>query len=275
VCAEHGVICGCRLPWIITVSDGNEKIDDISRACPSHRAVKIVLKRFLSILVFVTAASGCSVTADGIGPAHRVPDASQREQAKEQLQENAAAAPQGDPGSDEPNGVQRQPGILVIGTTGPFRAIEPKDRDKYYGSYLKAAEQWHPGEPASMDGATFRDRLAGWASVQISGIPGIVYTRVRLLVPTDVAHEAQFASSAGSFLIGTTGDLVVGKGDRDGLVWLERVLCRDDGTYRTCAKDFQAGIFDENTGQELGKDLKPKENGRQVDVASYRKVARP
>jgi hypothetical protein len=126
-----------------------------------------------------------------------------------------------------------------------------------------------------MDAATFQDRLAGWASIQTFGIPGIGGIRLRMLVPANVVHEAQFASVAGSFLFGTTGDLVVARSDHDGLLWLERVLCHDDSSYHACAKSYQAGVFDENTGQALGRDRKPKSNGGTVSVTTYMKIAGP
>jgi hypothetical protein len=131
------------------------------------------------------------------------------------------------------------PGILVIGTTGPSRSIEDKDRPGFYSAYLKTAGQWH---------------------------------RIRVRVPDSLAHDTRFASPAGSAMFGTTGDLVVAKGDRDGVLWLERVLCRDDATYRACAGNYQSGIFDENTGQELARDRKPKPGGVLVDVTSYLKL---
>lgn len=65
------------------------------------------------------------------------------------------------------------------------------------------------------------------------------------------------------------------KSDRDGLLWLERVLCRDDGSYYGCAKNYQAGVFDENTGQALGRDRKPKAKGGLVDLTTYMKITGP
>jgi hypothetical protein len=93
-----------------------------------------------------------------------------------------------------------------------------------------------------------------------------------MLVPTDLAGETQFASASGSFLFGTTGDLVAAKLDVDGLLWLERILCKDDSTYHACAGDYEKGVFDENTGQELDRDRKPKPNGHTVNIDSYRRM---
>lgn len=95
---------------------------------------------------------------------------------------------------------------------------------------------------------------------------------MRVLVPADLARETRFASAAGSLLIGTTGDLVAAKLDDDGLLWLERILCKDDATYHACAGDYEKGIFDKNTGQELDRDRKPKPNGRVANIETYRKL---
>lgn len=164
------------------------------------------------------------------------------------------------------------PGILIIGTTGPFRAVSDKEREEFYRSYVAFAAQWHPGEPPRLDAPAFQAKLAGWASIETSGVPGILSWRSRVLVPADAVHDTQFASAAGSFMFGTTGDLVVARGDYDGLVWLERVLCRDDAGYRDCARNYRAGVFDENTGVELDRHRRPKAGGAAIDTTSYIKL---
>jgi hypothetical protein len=225
------------------------------------------MKRISALVALASVTCGCSVTADGIGPAHHAQDASQVAQLRTQLQENAASA--------DAKETSPQPGLIVIGTTGPFRSIEDKDRPGFYAAYVKVSGQWHPGEPPSMDADTFQGMLAGWASIQVSGIPGIMSVRLRMLVPTSVLHETQFSSAAGSFLFGTTGDLVVARTDHDSLLWLERVLCRDDRTYHDCAKSYQLGVYDENTGRALDRDRKPKVNGGAVNLTTYMKDASP
>jgi hypothetical protein len=216
----------------------------------------------ISLVVFAILASGCAVTKDGIGPAHRPPTA-------EKIAEDAYSP------SREAATNKVQPGILVIGTTGPLRSIEEKDRGGFFAAYQRAAEQWHPGIPPALDTAAFQAKLGGWASIQTFGIPGIMSTRMRMLVPTNVAHDTQFASAAGSFLFGTTGDLVVANSDGDGLLWLQQVLCHDDNSYRECAKEYTIGVFDRVTGQELDRDRKPKLKGRLVDVSTFRTITRP
>jgi hypothetical protein len=224
-------------------------------------------------LPLVLLLSGCAVTADGIGPAHHAPEADKVAHVKDQLQHNAQAVPS----TAVPAGVSQtlSPGIVVVGTTGPLRTIEDKNREGFYAAYLKAADQWHPGTAAMMNHEEFEGKLAGWASLEIAGIPGIGSMRMRMLVPAGVVHATQFASTAGSFLIGTTGDLVVARSDDDGLLWLDHVLCRDDHGYATCAKDYQKGVFDKNTGQALDRDRKPKTHGVTLDLASLKVMTPP
>ncbi|WP_230371246.1 hypothetical protein [Paludibacterium denitrificans] len=60
------------------------------------------------------------------------------------------------------------------------------------------------------------------------------------------------------------------RSNADGVLILDRVLCQDkDPEYRTCAKQFERGRFDATTGQELDG-FKPKTNGVQIDVATYK-----
>lgn len=127
-------------------------------------------------------------------------------------------------------------GLLIVGTTGPFRHMSDGERDQLYRTYLAIAAKSHPGAPPRLDAAAFQAKLAGWASIQTFGIPGIMSWRSRVLVPTGISGDTRFASAAGSFLFATTGDLVAARQDEDGLVWLDRVLCRDDASYRTCAE---------------------------------------
>jgi hypothetical protein len=200
------------------------------------------MKGILAALGCAVIVSGCAVSKDGLGFPQRG---------------KAIAAS----------------GLVIIGTTGPLRSVNDKERGEFYRAYAAVAAQTHPNEPPSMSAAGFQEKLAGWASIQTFSIPGIVSSRVRVLVPTSLVHDTRFASAAGSFMFGTTGDLVAARSDADGLVWLERVLCPDDGSYHICAGAYQSGFFDEKTGRELTRQRKPKAHGALIDVSSYVKLS--
>jgi hypothetical protein len=222
------------------------------------------MRSSLHFIPVVVLLGACTVSKDGLGVAHR-PDPNRPVQIRQQLEQNAQAAAD----------ATGRPGLLLVGTTGPFRAVDPKDRDGLYAQYLKAAEVWHPGRPAGMSEDQFVEKLAGWASVQTWGIPGVMSMRARVLVSTDGVKGTQFASAGGSFMFGTTGDLIAARSDDDGIVWLERVLCKDQAGYRDCAKQYRSGFFDANTGQELDKTRKPKPDGARIDTTTYVGTAHP
>ena len=196
-------------------------------------------------LLLTPLVAGCAVSKDGVGFASRAPTVQ--------------------PGA---------PGILIVGTTGPLRTVDEKQRDESYRAYVTYESQARPGEPPSLGPAEFQEKLAGWASIQTFGIPLVGSLRYRVLVPASAAHDARFASAAGSFLFGATGDLVAARSDRDGLLWIDRVLCKADRSFESCAEKYQPGVFDEDTGRELGRDRKPKATGEWVDVSTYVRLSK-
>lgn len=208
---------------------------------------------------------GCAISKDGVGFASHPPDANQIAKTRDQLAENAGG------GS---GAAALQPGFLVVGTTGPFRTIDDKHREDFYRAYVRRAAEWHPGEPPALKPAEFQAKLAGWASIQTFGIPLVMSWRLPVLVPATAAQDTRFASVAGSFLFGTSGDLVAARSDHDGLLWIDRVLCKSGHSFQACAEKYVSGTFDANTGRELGHDKKPKANGEWVDVSSYVRLSK-
>ena len=191
-----------------------------------------------------------------MGFASRPPDANQ-------IAENASRG----------SGAAAQPGFLVVGTTGPFRTIDDEHREGFYRAYVRLAAEWHPGEPPALTPAEFQAKLAGWASIQTFGIPLVISSRMRVLVPASAAQDTRFASAAGSFLFGTTGDLVAARSDQDGLLWIDRVLCKSGHSFEACAEKYAPGTFDANTGQSRARQT-PKPDGEWVDVSSYLRLSK-
>ncbi len=188
-----------------------------------------------------------------------------------------------------------QSGVLIVGTTGPLRTLNDTERGEFYRGYVAAASGSHPaaksppaeqsrgeaspgaaspGESPILTAAEFKEKIAGWASIQTFSIPLVMNLRYRVLVPTSVAQNTQFASAAASFVFGASGDLVAARSDRDGLLWIDRVLCKADRSYEACAQKYAVGVFDENTGRELGRDYKPKPDGEWVDISSYLRLSK-
>jgi hypothetical protein len=210
------------------------------------------MKGIVCSLLLAPLVVGCAVSKDGVGFASR-PHAAQG-------------------------------GVLIVGTTGPLRALNDTERDEFYRGYVAAAAESHPAEQSPGEASTggsplltaaeFKEKIAGWASIQTFSIPLVMNLRYRVLVPTSVAQNTQFASAAASFVFGASGDLVAARGNRDGLLWIDRVLCKADRSYEACAQKYAVGLFDENTGRELGRDYKPKPDGEWVDISSYLRLSK-
>lgn len=175
-----------------------------------------------------------------------------------------------------------QGGVLIVGTTGPLRTLNEAERGEFYRSYVAVASaagaaspgDASPGASAVLTAAEFKEKIAGWASIQTFSIPLVMNLRYRVLVPATAAQDTHFASAAASFLFGASGDLVAARSDHDGLLWLDRVLCKADRSYEACAQKYAIGVFDENSGRELARDYKPKPDGEWVDISSYVRLSK-
>lgn len=231
------------------------------------------MNKSLAVLVLAIALSGCAVTADGLKMVQTPPSADQTAKVKDQLQQNAETVTTAHAPNKTMSVRAAKPGIIWVGTTGPLRTLTGSELDKVYAGYVKSAEKWHPGVEPIMDAASFKETTAGYTSIEIWSIPGLLNRRKLAIVTKDVAAQTDFASTAGSFLVGTTGDMVSARSNDDGMVYVERDLCREDANYRECASKYVRGAFDANTGQELENDLKPKPGGTKIDITTYERLS--
>ena len=216
------------------------------------------MKGIVCSLLLVPLVGGCAVSKDGVGF------------------------------TSQPYAAQG--GVLIVGTTGPLRTLNDAERNDCYRGYVAAASESHPGEaahageaspgaatpgaPPVLTAAEFQEKIAGWASIQTFSIPLVMNLHYRVLVPASVAKGTPFPSAAASFVFGANGDLVAARSDRDGLLWIDRVLCKADRSYEACAQKYAVGVFNENTGRELGRDYKPKPDGEWVDISSYLRLSK-
>lgn len=221
------------------------------------------------LLAVSSALAGCAVTRDGVRVGTGgAPSQGQADQVRAQLESSAKthaakAAAEGALDGDI------KPGVIMVGTLGPLReADEETLRKGYKKGYLKGAEMWHPGKPPALSEDDFVAQVRGWTTVETFSIPGVMNSRHPALVPR--RFDGDFASTFGSFMLGTTGDLVVAKTNDDAAYLLTQVLCKGDApAYRDCAAKYERGRFDANTGDELGSDMKPKNNGVAINTGDY------
>ncbi|CAJ0730519.1 MAG: hypothetical protein QM625_10300 [Ralstonia sp.] len=225
--------------------------------------------KFLLAIVVGLALEGCSVTRDGVRLGVG-PSTSDIDNARSQLQRNAESSAAKKVVAGALNS-QATAGLILVGAVGPLRKLDEAERNKAYAEYVQIAEKWHPGQPAIVSQKDFVAEVGGWTSIETFSVPGLFNLRAPVVVRNADLDTIGFASTAGSMFLGTTGDLVAAKSNLDGLVLVDRVLCKDSAAdYRDCAAQYQRGRFDLSSGAELDRSMKPKEDGVHIDTITFK-----
>ena len=129
------------------------------------------------------------------------------------------------------------PGVLVVGNVGALHRIEAPD-------------------------------VGGWTSIETLGLAGFVRLDRPAVVRLADVDSVGFASAGGA-LFGTTGDLVAARAGDDGVLTLDKVLCKEAAEdFRACSRQYARGHFNQD-GNELDSDLQPKHDGKHIDPVTY------
>ena len=169
-------------------------------------------------------------------------------------------------------------GIVAIGNTGVLRRLDGADLSRFYAQYEKSFVAVYPGDVPHVSKAEFEQTFSGWTTLTTwyNFFLGTDRIPSRVLVPANALNDVGFPSSNFiSSFFALTGDLVAARSNKDGVLVLDRVLCRDGPDYNTCASQYQRGVFDGNTGRELAAGGKPAQNGHKIDLSTHRVLARP
>lgn len=228
----------------------------------------------LSISACSTTKSNQNPGSDGVrifggGPV----SSTDMQKIKDQLTQNAKS-------STAKAGVQQaldssiRPGILVIGNVGSLRKLDGDVRNKFYEqSYKATAEKWHPGQAPVMSEAEFTSQVAGYTGIVLWSVPGVISGRRTAAVREADVPRIDFPGPRMANFFGSTGDLVVASTNDDGAIWVDQVLCKDAASdYSKCADQFVRGVFDKNTGAELGSGMEPKSGGAHIDVSTFHAI---
>jgi hypothetical protein len=192
---------------------------------------------------------------------------------KEQLVQNAKSSGV-KAGAQQAIAGETKPGILVIGNVGSLRKLEGETRAKFYKeSYSATAEKWHPGQPATMSEAEFTSQIGGYAGIVMWSIPGVIAGRRTAAIREVDVPKIDFPGMRMANFFGSTGDLVVASTNDDGAILVDQVLCKESAEgYSKCAVRYIRGVFDKNTGAELGTGMTEKSGGAYIDVATFQTI---
>jgi hypothetical protein len=242
-----------------------------------------IFVRIAPVIAVVVSLSitACSTTnpnqnpgSDGVRIAGGGPVSSaDMQKIKDQLVQNAKSSAVKS-GAQQALAGEIRPGILVIGNVGSLRKLEGDVRHKFYDqSYKATAEKWHPGQAPAMSEAEFTTQVAGYTGIVLWSVPGVISGRRTAAVREIDIPKIDFPGPRMANFFGSTGDLVVASTNEDGAIWVDQVLCKDNAPdYSKCSDNFVRGVFDKNSGAELGSGMEPKTGGAHIDVATFRAI---
>jgi hypothetical protein len=160
--------------------------------------------------------------------------------------------------------------LVVVGHTGPLHRMDVAERHVFYREYARALARQRPGLAPKIGEDEFVASVGGWSTIETFGLAGFLKIDYPMAVPASQLGAVKFPPVVGSMVTGAHGDLVASRQNADGVLTLSRVLCKQDAAdAQRCGAAYEPGRYDAHSGAELDTDLKPKADGRRVDVASY------
>ena len=162
-----------------------------------------------------------------------------------------------------------EPRMIVIGNVMALTVFDEATLGKRYDAYLKAIEA-----KSGTSGFTrewYVATSAGETAVKFSGITGL-YTRFfKAEIPKDVIRQISFASAFGTFMAGTSGDLVAAERTAKTGTWVTRLLCSEKmADYDKCEAQYSKGLYQSSDGREIDDKLQLVTSGKVINPHSYR-----
>ena len=161
------------------------------------------------------------------------------------------------------------PRLIVVGNAMALTVFDEATLNQRYDNYLKQLG----GKTPAFTREWYLATSAGQTSAKYSGVTGI-YTRFyRAEIPKDLVRQISFASAFGTFMAGTSADLVAVQVLPGYGAWLTHVLCSEkDPAYSACEAQYRQGIYQSSDGREVDNTLKLVENGAIIDPATFKKA---
>lgn len=239
----------------------------------SHLETNVI--KLIVALLLVAGLSGCA-TKEGIAlPTSKPTQADVGDFNRRNTPSPNAATPTASPSKDAVKtsllpDVQG-PRLIVVGNAMALTVFDEPTLNQRYDNYLKQIGAKTPVFTREWYLATG----SGQTSVKYSGVTGI-YTRFyRTEIPKDLVRQIGFASAFGTFMAGTSADLVVAQVLPGYGTWITHVLCSEkDPNYAVCESQYRQGIYQSSDGREVDTTLKLVDGGGIIDPSTFRKAGR-
>ena len=160
--------------------------------------------------------------------------------------------------------------LIVIGRATVLRAFGPKNTEEIYTDYVDFSTELHPEMKPIYSRTGFEEEFVGWTRLKVFDVV-MAAGYESALVPKDLNEEIQFSTFFGASF-GDSGDLVAARINSDGHFIVDRVLCSIDEEYSSCVANYNPGLFDGLTGEQLSySTLTPKKSGMRINPATLKK----
>ena len=230
--------------------------------------------KLLAALLLVAGLSGCA-TKEGIAlPTSKPTQADVGDFNRRNTSSPNAAAPIASPSKDLVKTSQlpdvQGARLIVVGNAMALTVFDESTLNQRYDNYLKQIGAKTPVFTREWYLATG----SGQTSVKYSGVTGI-YTRFyRTEIPKDLIRQIGFASAFGTFMAGTSADLVVAQALPGYGTWITHVLCSEkDPNFAACEGQYRQGLYQSSDGREVDTTLKLVDGGGIIDPSTFKKAA--
>ncbi len=160
------------------------------------------------------------------------------------------------------------PRVIIIGNVMSLHKFDEKISNQRYDNYLKKIGDAKPAFTREW----YVNRTIGSVAVKTNGIPGLYSHFYNAEVPKDLGEKMSFASAFGTFMAGTSADLVAAEIAPPIGTWVTRILCSEkQPDFSACEDKYQRGLYQSIDGKEVDEKLKIKDDGVQIDLVTYQK----
>lgn len=161
------------------------------------------------------------------------------------------------------------PRMIIIGNVMALTVFDDAALGSRYDNYLKPIQA--RGATPGFTREWYLATSAGETAVKFSGVTGIYSRFFKAEIPKDLIRQISFASAFGTFMAGTSGDLVAAERSAKNGTWVTRLLCSEKSKdYGTCEAQFARGIYQAVDGREIDDKLQLVASGQTIDPSTYR-----
>lgn len=160
------------------------------------------------------------------------------------------------------------PKVIIIGNVMALTTFDEPTLNSRYDIYLKNLEA--RGASPTFTREWYLGTSAGETAVKFAGITGIYHRYFKAEIPKDLVRQITFASGFGSFMAGTSGDLVSAERTSESGTWITRLLCSEKSPdYSPCEKQYSTGVYQGIDGREIDNSMQVVEGGKVINPLTF------